>query len=520
MFRALIVDDEPGIRKGIKILIDWESCDVELIGDAANGADALEIIKNEKPDIVLTDIKMPDMDGMTLIEESRNLDKVPAFIILSGYSEFSLAKRAMELGVSNFILKPIDPEELVKAIYNIKSRIKINKTREEEFAIVHRREILRKLVCQENSESDYESFEEDLNIKGQSLYCILFEVQDSRNTPENKVLKILADYLRKAFSCGMIPPIITLEKDWFCCLISSSYINTHGNSLNRPLLGLLTEVSEIMDIAVSIGKRVRNVRDFSESYQTARLTSHHSVYRDLNSLIDYRDVQQIKFSCCYEHISSIDTLLTAIKSYDKTAITNCCNDIIDTIRVNYYTLDIILMNISNLIARILDEFREIGQTEPDISSFIRYLTPDNQRIIIVKLAVDLERFALMAAEEYTSVKKNKLKGVVLVVEEYIKDNFEKSLTLKVLGSLFNVNPTYLGQIFKKRTGHAFNDYLQHIRMEKAEILLKETDLLMYEIAGKVGFKDVSYFMTCFEKQYAMSPGHYRKIHSTRAVDIK
>lgn len=520
MFRTLIVDDEPGIRKGLKILIDWESCGVELIGEAANGTEALDIIRREKPDIVLTDIKMPDMDGMTLIEQARNLGYAPAFIILSGYSEFSLAKRAMELGVSNFILKPIDPEELVKAIYNIKSRININKTREEEFAIVHRREILRKLVCQENSESEFKLFEDDLNIRGQSLYCILFEIQDARDIPETKFLKILSDYLKKNFSKGMVPPIIALEKEWFCCLISSSHISTHGNNLNRLLLGLLTEVSEIMDIAVSIGKRVRNVRDFSESYNTARLTSNHSVYRDLNSLIDYRDVQQIKFSCCYEHIPSIDSLLTAIKGFNKTAISNCCSDIIDTIRVNYYTLDIILMNISNLIARILDEFRGIGQTEPDISSFIRYLTPDNQRIIIVKLAVDLERFALMAAEEYNSIKRNKLKGVVLVVEEYIRENYEKSLTLKVLGSRFNVNPTYLGQIFKKRTGHTFNDYLQHIRMEKAEFLLKDTDLLMYEIAAKVGFKDVSYFMTCFEKQYAMSPGHYRKIHSKTAVVTK
>lgn len=518
MFRTLIVDDEPGIRKGLKILIDWENCGVELIGEAANGCEALEIIRHEKPDIVLTDIKMPDMDGMTLIEEAMKLDNAPAFIILSGYSEFSLAKRAMELGVANFLLKPIDAEELVKAIYNIKSRIKINKTREEEFSIVHKREILRKLVCQENSEQDFTSFESYLNIKGQSLHCILFEIQDYRGVSGNKVLNTLSEYLKEAFSPGSVPPIIPLEKDWYCSLVSTNHIKDCNSSLNRILLGFLTSVSSKMDVAVSIGKRIRNIREFSKSYETARQTSHHSVYRDLNSLIDYRDVQQIRFSCCYEHIQAIDKLVSAIKSSDKFAISSCCSDVIDAIRVNYYTLDIILMNISNLIARILDEFRDIGQAEPDISSFIRYLTPDNQRIIIVKLEVDLERFALMASEEYGAVKKNKLKGIVLIVEEYIQENYEKSLTLKELGSTFNVNPTYLGQIFKKRTGQTFNDYLQHIRMVKAEALLKETDLLIYEIASKVGFKDVSYFMTCFERQYSMSPGHYRKIHSIKSVN--
>lgn len=520
MYRMLIVDDEPGIRKGMRVIINWSSYDVEIIGEASNGLQALNIIKDKKPDIVITDIKMPEMDGMTLIEKSKELEYSPAFILLSGYSEFSLAKRAIELGASNFLTKPIKADELIKAIYHIKSSINIRKKRYEEYAIVHKREVLRKLISQENSEDDFIRFDNVMSLKGQSLHCVLFEIQDYRDVTGNRIIEVLSQEMDTLFNRENSPVLIPLEKDWFCSLISSNQLSLVDSNLNLVMLSLLSRVSKRVDIALSIGQRVRDIRDFYSSYETARLTSHHTVYRDLNTLLDYRDIQKIEFCHSYEHITSIDSLVAGIKSGKEEDIINCCNDIIDTIRVRYYTLDIIIMNISNLISRILEEFKEVGQLEPDIFGFIRLLTPDNQRIILPKLAMDLKSFAIKAAMEYSSVKNNKLKGIVLVVEGYIKDNYDKSLSLKELGAHFNINSTYLGQIFKKRTGVTFNDYLQRIRMDRAKSLLVESDLLIYEIASKVGYKDVTYFMSCFEKIFSMSPGNYRKINIKNSVTLK
>lgn len=121
MIKTVIVDDEPNIREGLKLIINWEELGFEIIGEASNGRAALTLIKETMPDLIITDIKMPELTGLELIKECKKIGKEFSYIILSGHSEFEMAKKALHMGVSNYLLKPIDEIELEETLTEIKS---------------------------------------------------------------------------------------------------------------------------------------------------------------------------------------------------------------------------------------------------------------------------------------------------------------------------------------------------------------------------------------------------------------
>lgn len=362
MYKLMFVDDEKLILDGLKYILDWNSMGLEIIHEAKNGREALEKFKEEPVDIVITDINMPIMSGLTLINEIKKINKDVSFIVLSGYDEFTYAQKAISLGVENYILKPIDDmelEETIKKICEKKLESKKNNNLEEQ---------LNELLSNETSNDDkYKkmSFEEEMD----RLHKLIIEKDR---------LKII-EYLETLFDKKELS-----KKNIF--------------DLSVKIFLLMDKISYEFKIDKNVGE---------------------------------------------------DSL------------------------------------ISNIIKLFNEKSRE------NIKYFI-ILEVDN---LLKIMNANTEKFS----------------PVIQQIIRKVKEYYYEDLSLKVLANDFNINSSYLGQLFTKEIGMPFSDYLNKEKNSKAKELILNTNMKINDIAKQVGYADTSYFYRKFKKYYGVSPAMLREL---------
>lgn len=380
MIKVMIVDDEPFIRQGLRILIDWEKYGYSICAEAANGKEAAEKLRAEEYDLVITDIKMPNMNGIELIEYTwLNISKQVRFILLSGFYEFEYAKKAIKYGAVDYILKPVQKEELIKILINSKELYPQHKEDGKELDPQHK----------EDSKGLYPQHKEDK---------------------------------RKSENLGrmVLDPSLTLNK-------------------------------EMMD---------QLVRDIEEN--------------DTEKILN-------RIELIYEHFKRFAT--------DP-----------DIIKIN---LDYLLFNLISL-AKELDPDR-------DQKEVLRMINQSGYEQISVRVSVKhFKEFALKYAKYLTELRHHALSGVLADTEKEITEHYMENLSLKSLSEKYYINSAYLGQIFKKKFGITFKDYLNNYRIDRAAEMLLRSNEKIYLIANAVGQNNTDYFISKFVQAKGLTPLQYRK----------
>ena len=354
MYKVMIIDDEPNIRNGLSYIIDWEKYDFTVSSLAKNGKDALEKIKLNYPDLIITDIKMPGLDGLGLIKYFRHSlqDKNMPFIILSGYDDFDYAKEAIKFNVSSYLLKPINKEELINIL-----------------------QVLKRGFSREN----------------------IFEF----------------------------------------------FYN-------------------------------RRVEEFSE-----------------------------KFS----EIKQFDFLIDAIQSNQKLLIDKVIKDIfVNFDKVNLHPR-IIKIYLDNFLMKLSKIISDNGGTIDKIIKNYKLFESDIANLNLIQLKTSLVKFSKECGLYIDELKQSS--GVINKVKQYINENYSENIKLKEIAKLYYINSAYLGQLFNKEIGLNFSHYLNNIRIENAKKLLKRTDLHIYQIADKVGYKNSDYFIIKFKESENCTPMEYK-----------
>lgn len=516
MYSILIADDETIIRQGLKCIIDWDELGFTTISEASNGEDALSYILNEKPDVVLIDIRMPKLSGLEVVKEARAHGFNGKILILSGYSDFSYAQEAIANGVQFYLTKPIEEDELLKIIKEIASQIESEREHEQmidNYKNKAKEHLLRDLLTGEFDSSAFHL--EDINLSASQYQVLIYEKYGHN---EKDPSYSFADLLRVTNRENNTFDWIEYENQNVILLKGEHALSRFEDFLERYQRNKRPQKGSPLDsIFIAYGRTVSKLEDIHISFQDSLLlvsrrffcAKHQhtlgvnelppqeegSIHLTKNTLHSYAD-QLVN----YIQIGNQDMVLDTLK--DLESFLNRAPDSISDIRLSMTDLYLLVREkIYHLYNTIEIPFLSNAQIIHSIEhAYYLY-----EIINLMK-----EQFFMMIR----SIGNTSSENIIDNIMHYIKHNYMNNIKLETIAPLFGYNSSYLGKIFNKKTGISFNSYVDNIRIEQSKYLLEHKALKVYEIAEKVGYQNVDYFHMKFKKHTGMSPAEYRKKNRT------
>lgn len=500
MYKVMLVDDERLILQGVLNIIDWEKLGMEVIHMAENGKEALDKYKENPVDIIITDINMPVITGIELIMKIKEINKRAKFIVLSGYDEFSYARTAMKYGVENYILKPINEEELEAALIDINKKIKDEK--EEENIILEKNSIIMKLLNGNVDSNELYYLKDIIRLEFKNKYYtvsnILFNNKDIKN-------KIDVQNLIDVNTSDKYEIIYKFNGD--IILINSWNTDVNDESINKYYDTILKKLSsEFDEVFIAVGDKVESIEDIPKSYADSNIIKKYILTEGYNSCLYKNDIVKItnKNRSFNKEIEYLNKIIIE-KNEDKTL------EYIEKIFKNeelapedIYDLSI---KILLLIDKISEDFRlSKNYKDETLSSVIVSIydasTIDRIKEIITNQVIELSKVMNTNIVKYTPI--------VQQVVNYIDERYFEEVSLKTLSQKYNINSSYLGQIFTKEVGYSFSEYLNKIKNMKAKELILNTNMKINDIAKEVGYYETSYFYRKFKEFYGVSPATLRE----------
>lgn len=499
MYQAVIVDDEPYIVEHLTHAIDWNGFQLEIGYAATSSVKALEYVLANPVSIVITDIAMPDMDGLSLIQRIKEAKPYIYVIVLSAYNNFEYARTALKYGAENYLLKPIDSDELSDTISQIAGHIQER----------------------EQLNSTY----------GQAMLTFrnAFTEQWAKNLLSGNELATKAKLLgidlqagqftAVVFSCANgSPDIMSKFFDLFLHYLPGRYTGNFYFEAPTCLVGILSPVpsctEEIKDFirriihdALSAGLHVFAcagpcVSQFSDVHQS-RLLACSYLWLEHTRLLTYFQK---------ENQSLTDAACQALEKYDKGPGEDI--DAIKKLYEKYPAFSCTAALLTQRIQMICKDVYRLNEEFPELAEKLAALPVKSQD------ASDYARYTLQFLR-YSGHLLSKLQQsmypCVDAVIKSVQESDDKDISLKTLALKLNVSPSYLGTIFRRQTGYYFNDYLAEVRLKKAAELLEETDMKIKDIVDKTGFSSQAYFTRTFKRYYNVSPASYRRERSAKKL---
>ena len=502
MYNVIIADDESAIRKGIMMLIDWEQYGFRIVGDAANGAEALHIVDRSPVDLIVTDIRMPVLDGLRLAEElrNRNLKRHIRVVLISAYKDFEYARKAIQYGVKEYILKPISEQKLIATLCGIRKELEDedNYFNSMAHSVVSSQRavfsdfnidcnsgfLLKKALLYENGRSDV-AFS----------VCIVSQKERRELGPEIAagIQKMLKEYEWGYLDVGEKTAIIlfcmsdaSVSELKYMCQCIDHYVNAGVYS----------------DFLLSAGGIVHHSSDIHLSYKQAKEQLGKKWPSDKSGIV----------LCDEENSSSItdpQPILERIEGVIRDRDAERMGDIINELLVSRQPVSGSTAWLNELCLQFFSLCIRILQTEGidagDIfnAELLRRLTAANHADGYERILTETCRRVIHALDTQSGGNNT---AVISQIKNYIYRSCADDITLKDIAKSFSYNTEYLGRLFRRVSGMKFNDYLNYCRIEKAERMLAKGDRIVYEVSSAVGYRDINYFYRMFKRFKGYTPG--------------
>lgn len=525
MLRVLLVDDEPFILKGLMVLIDWKQEGFEIVGTASNGEEALTFLKENSVDLVIADIKMPVMTGLELLQKIREEEITDAyFVIVSGYADFSYAQKALQYKCTNYILKPLKKDELLVELHKIsKMSIKQEQRREdtkkmEDAYLAHN---IISLIHGSFDKSNLTYVQEHMKLSETVRYIeialddtgLAEELSDEEKCEmQHKLYEASVAFL-KGYEEHCIFNVSGHEKIYDIGFVYCSHIaENNGASEEEYLEKMLSCLKSKMEIPIIIlaGKKVKGIANIAKSYGTACMLRSVRGFRSKKEIYDYEGEVQVNNGGIVLCKESLDSLLAAIEQNSHKAIQESIDMFYEEMQKMEVVGNIMTLNINYILFQLIhlaiQQDDNVNQEE-----ILRLISESSfEQGIKRGSKAHLTRFAFQYADYLAQLRKKVSHGVLGDIDKEIRDHYAENITLKQLSEKYFVNSAYLGQLFRKRYGQSFKDYLIRYRMEQAASKLIRTDKKIYAIAEEVGYRDLDYFVNKFIDVKGCTPARFRK----------
>lgn len=526
-YKILLVDDEEEVRTSIIKKIDWDKVGFRVIGDAENGRDALEKIEFLEPDVVLTDIRMPYMDGLSLAEQIRKIRPSIKIIIFSGFDDFEYAKQAIKLNITEYILKPVNARELMEILERVRGNLdeEIERLRgecalRESFAknlSILRENFLGNLVKGKLKPQEIAANMAEYNLdlsQGKAWVAIKLNM----GKPQSRVLAVkeesmLTVSVRKLLDekLGEWGKFATFQRPSGLCGVIAMEDAGKLSILMAVLNDVCRESRRILHqpLTIGIGSVVYCLEDMENSYSGAREAVE---YGNLaGDVVFIHDVVPVQESILRLDEKSEASLSYALRFGEEEAILSCVENISQRMKGAQGTLSgtqAYVIGILNAVLRVVQKYELEEQLI--FGAYEDY----NGVLSGVVTAEDLLHWLKTICFSISACLANERMGttrsLIREAKAYIAENYQNSeLSLEMICNHLHMSTAYFSTVFKREVGESYTSYLTGIRLERATELLQDTDDKTYVIAAKVGYDEANYFSYVFKKRYGVSPNKFR-----------
>lgn len=538
MINTMIVDDELWVCQLIKRVVNWESLGFRIIAEANDGEEALELTKTLKPDLIITDIRMPVLDGISLIKDVKELGLDTSFVIISGYNDFEYAREAIKYGALGYILKPINKKELTNILIEIRDNSLKNRERADmevlmksklEYSLKELRDqfFLNYLVLRSTKHEklliEKMNQEFEMHFRNGVFQIIIYKVEsknpdDMGNNIENEVLDEIQKAVSSQFNLVCNDIVITRLNNQLLCILNYPSVkdfvvkNTINSSLDKMKCSIY--MLKEFDLTLGIGSCETDINHLPVSFSEAQRAIKARILRGVDRVIDATEQEYARVEMIEIFSMSKESKLSGyLEIFDVKSAMELITQVFDIFTVRQDIDPGIVFEIAYEIIEVF--FRTIRRNDFGIrpENLIKanvYHDIDECRSIKYVLAY-FEKLFLETKNFYSNSKQGQNRKTIEMVKAYIQEHFNEDISLNDVANLVFLNAKYVSDLFKKETGINITDYLINYRLDIAKGLLKDVRYRITEVAEMVGYKDVRYFSKIFYKVVGISPSDYKKM---------
>lgn len=543
-YTVVVIDDKPLIREAIIKTINWGSLNCQVVGEAENGLDAKKIISELRPDIIITDIRMPGLDGLELSAYIRTLLPHSKTIIITGYQDFEYAKKAVTLGVFDFLLKPIKNDELTNVILKASKEISTKLSEQEELKRINNEKqrlqqhysntlhllrnkrildlINQTTITNKNNTKELNELElSELGITALRHISVLLRTKGTLKQNDPRINITIMSLIDRLKACSGLR-ILNLEtnRDLLVIFLFDKAISSRVSKIQ--LRAFITNLSEriLYDLnlksIITVSSLYKTLEDLPFSYKEVSESMEENYFKYEHKVLFVDTLDNTKNLEYISVLSEIEKFYTVfedpLNSQMELQLENLMSQIIDQSKGNIFVLKSLLSQICITSTRKLYNF--IGDKSD---------TSDNINEILSRIN-DLEdaKEALFFMNNYLNILRNRMndnnkhyRPIVKNILEFIQANFSKDISLDSVGEKFSINSSYLSRFLKKETGENFIDIITGLRISASKKLLCEPQNRVNEVAEMVGYKDYSYFYQVFKRVEGISPTEYKKTNTSK-----
>ncbi|HEX3045644.1 MAG TPA: response regulator [Bacillota bacterium] len=542
MFKILIVDDERTTRDSLREVFSWEQLNITTVLIAKNGVEALELLKENQPDILLTDVRMPKMDGLELAEHARRIYPNCKIIFLSGYADKDYLKKAIHLKAVNYIEKPINPDEIKAVIQEavalcLEEYQKNQQMIQIQNTLAQRQPYLRQALVLDLIQGSTVSTAAriaQLTAKYPDIFSKIlpdhrYQVAylslhwkpglegNSKEQSKEALLQLFSaptpgfslEYLAGFDELGNLILIIPVKIGVSPWGAASDTIGFSGpTNLFRSVLGKVREIAaDHFTTFIGIGTDSGDIDQIPESYRSAVTAAAYQFYLGSNQIYSYNaindtpfQIERHQFHMFKEYLNkdNQEAAEELVRQLTDQALT-CMDRNIDRVKNIYFHLLMVVFEVA-LERELIDPF---GKDEK--SYFWQEI--DGKRTL-----KELSEYVITSIQGIFSRldEQDGASRKAYEIMRFIRENFaDKELSIQTIGAHIYISPTYLCAFFKKTTGKTINEFITEVRIEKAKQLLKDSRVKLYEVSTSIGFTDVNYFSTLFKRNVGCTPSEFR-----------
>ena len=520
LYRVLLVDDEEDIREGISRKMDWLGLGFSLVGEAANGQDALELAESLRPDVILTDIKMPFMDGLELCRILT--DRLPAarFVVFSGFDAFEYAKQAIQMNVVEYILKPINADELSAVLRRLKDQLDQERAERRNVELLRSRytenlPVLRELFYANLLDGHIEPGTEreraarlDIDLQGEEWAVGLAYIgSDRRDALSTLSIQNLLEETLTADRCRL-----TLYNDWVAVIVSLTESFTIYD-LIRVLDRVCTLAASYLGLTltVGVGAPCKELSGMARSAAEARTALEYRSMVGRGQVIYIGDLEPDGGQVLTFEEADERTLTAAVRLGSEQEVRDAAAALAGKIREANPSAGQYNLFLMELVTHLMKMTRRSGVGVEEVFGTGFSLPIQDSAL------PSLEELEDWCAERYlrlrTLIRRRQTDSAGQTVEaakEYIRQHYaESDLSVEKLCAYLHLSSTYFSTLFKRETGTSFTAYVTTVRMEAAAEAIRGTEEKTYLIAQRCGYEDPNYFSYVFKRHFGVTPTKYR-----------
>ncbi|WP_435171470.1 response regulator [Paenibacillus glycanilyticus] len=522
MYRVILADDEMLDLEGMELLMPWKELGMEVVYQATNAYKVLEYLRDNEADVLVTDIRMPIMSGLELVRKLKDTHLGIKVVFVSGHEEFQYARQAIQMNANGYVLKPVDQEELIRVLQEIRSQLDTERYRGaldekyRESAPLIREQKMKKWLRGEYLPAAEEDWlaEAELEKKESNYTALLAELDDAglnylKRTESDSGDEQADQAMKVIESCSrLLGALFAFRIDPIRMLL---VIDINEESAEARGAQLLSMVREQLNgtITVAAGTPFSSLAELPAAYSEASRILEHKWLSGKNRLIRSMNIEERDSEGSRPEMM-LDELFNAMMQYDLVKIDDCLESLFAFIKRLDRKLHV--QSFAQHILSKLDTYLE--SVNENLESLLGIRFEQLDILYHFETVYDIQswmrRRFFEISESLQRKKQKKNHKIMKEIEDYVNAHLDRSIELREVADRFSFSPNYLGHLFKEERGVTFSEFVIRQRLAKAHEMLQDPVRKVYEVAFSVGYKNLTHFNKLFRDAYGLSPNEFRR----------